>query len=81
MQTSSQLIYDITSMVTDHLGISEAAQIKTSSVEIKFSRNNATNLEKIVNIQNAKISLPSFCDLIASNDSCESTIIRQQVIS
>ena len=81
MQTSSRLIYDITSMVTDRLVISETVQIKTSSIEMKFLRNNATNLEKVVNIQNARISLSSFCDFISSNDSCESTIIRQRVIS
>ena len=81
MTNSSQMLLDMTSMINDHLALSETAQIKTPSVEINFVRNNITNLEKVINIQGSKINLPSFCDLIASNDSCESTIIRQQVIS
>ena len=81
MTNTSRILLDMTSMINDHLAISETAQIKTPSVEINFVRNNITNLDKFINIQGSRISLPSFCEMIANNDSCESTIIRQQVIS
>ena len=66
-------------MIGDHLGVSESAQIKTASAEMNFVRNNVTNLANSVTIQDGKIVLPSFCEMLQYNEDCESTVIRQQV--
>lgn len=67
-------------MIADHLGVSESAQIKTASVEMNFVRNNVTNLANSLTIQDGKIILPSFCEMLQYNENCDSKIIRQQVL-
>jgi len=73
------MLNDINSMIGDHLGVSESAQIKTASVEMNFVRNNVTNLANSLTIQGGSIVLPSFCEMLSFNENCGSTIIRQQV--
>ena len=61
--------------------LNQSTEIKTINMLVKFEKNNVSSLKNELNIDDGKINLPSFCDMLANlNDAdCQNKIITQKV--
>ena len=73
------MLETLTAMISTHLYVSQNTQIKTASIEANYLKNNVSLLSANQPIQDSKIIIPSFCDILKSN--CTSRILTQKVIS
>ena len=67
MSDSEQMIDSLTSMISTHLYVSQVTQIKTGSIEANYLKNNISDLNPLQFIQDSKITISSFCDLLNFN--------------
>ena len=78
MASSNKLLNDLTSIIVDHLYVSQVTQIQTDSIHVNYYRDNISLASNQMNLQDSQIKLTSFCDLLGSS-SCNNRIITQKV--
>jgi len=80
MTTSKNLFDDMTNIIAGHLYVSQSLQFKTDSIQVEFVRNNMSNMSTSLNMQDARINVVSYCDMMP-NANCSNRILTQRVIS
>ena len=80
MDDSEQMIANLTTMISTHLYVSQFTQIKTASIEATYLKENVSLINSMQTIQNSQINIPSFCDLINSNENCSNRVVTQKSI-
>jgi hypothetical protein len=78
MASSNSMLNDLTSIIVDHLYVSQVTQIQTNSIQVSYYRDNISLASSQLNLQDSQIKLTSFCDLLGSS-SCNNRIITQKV--
>ena len=78
MASSNSMLDDLTSIIVDHLYVSQTTQIQTNSIQVNYYRDNISLASNQMTLQDSQIKLTSFCDLLGSS-SCNNRIITQKV--
>jgi hypothetical protein len=78
MASSNSMLNDLTSIIVDHLYVSQVTQIQTNSIQVNYYRDNISLASNQMNLQDSQIKLTSFCDLLGSS-ACNNRIITQKV--
>ena len=79
MITSSNAMLDqLTSIIINHLYVSQSTQIQTNSIQVNYYRDNISLASNKISLQDSEIKFTSFCDLLGSS-SCNNRIITQKV--
>ena len=76
---SDRMINDLTKIISTHLYVIKFTQIKTTSIEANYLKNNISDINPLQSIQDNQISISSLCDLL--NSDCSNRIITQKVIN
>ena len=71
----------MTRIISSHLTLNQSTEIKTINMLVKFEKNNVSALKNELNIDDGKIHLPSFCDMLVNltDVECQNKIITQKV--
>ena len=78
-KSSTQMFDDMTSMVSQHLYVSQTTQITTDSIQANFLKNNISAFENSQSLLDCQINVPSFSDLL-SNSGSSNQIVTQKVM-
>lgn len=70
---------DLTTIISDHLIVSQSTQIKTQSLQANYAKNYASQLDNHFVLQDCEIVTPSLCDLAEIDDDCNKKVLIQQV--
>ena len=68
----------LTSIIINHLYVSQTTQIKTNSIQVIFNRDNISSASDQISLQDSEIKFPSFCDFLGIS-SCNNRILTQKV--
>ena len=79
MKNSNEMFFNLTNIISSHLYVSQAIQVKSSSIQADFQKSNVSALSNSQRMQDTQIIIPSFCDLLSSTSDCSSQIITQKV--
>ena len=80
MKNSNEMFFNLTNIISSHLYVSQAIQVKSSSIQADFQKSNVSALSNSQRMQDTQIIIPSFCDLLSSTSDCSNQIITQKVI-
>lgn len=80
-RNSMQMIDNLTTIISQHLGVGQETKIKTASIEVNYKRTNASELNNQLDVDGNEIKMPSVCDILKDSDdpNCERKIVTQQV--
>ena len=79
MTIYNELLDDLTKIIIPHLYVSQSLQIMTDSIQVYIVRNNITNMNMYIDMQDAQIKVPSYSNLMISVN-CSDQIVTQRVI-
>ena len=67
----------MTNIVSSHFSIGEKLDVETPNLALKVSKQKASDIISEIKIQNAKIVLPSFCDLTTKKSQSPTTTTKK----
>jgi hypothetical protein len=78
MTKSNEMLDELTSIVINHLYVSQVTQIQTNSIQVNYYKENISLISNQLSVQDSVIKLTSMCDLLGSS-SCKNRILTQKV--
>lgn len=78
MTKSNEMLDELTSIVINHLYVSQVTQIQTNSIQVNYYKENISLISNQLSVQGSEIKLTSMCDLLGSS-SCNNRILTQKV--
>jgi hypothetical protein len=79
MSNSNRIMNDLTSIISDHLVVSQSTQIQTQSLQATYVKDYAARFVSSFSLHDCEINIPDLCDLAAIGNDCSQTILMQQV--
>jgi hypothetical protein len=75
------MIDNLTEIISHHLSVGQGQNIKTTSIEVDYRRNNALDLSNQFRLDESEIKMPSVCDILSTqtNPNCVGKIVTRQV--
>ena len=79
MSNSNRIMNDLTSIISEHLVVSQSTQIQTQSLQANYVKDYAARFVSSFNLHDCEINIPDLCDLAPMGNDCSQTILMQQV--